>query len=145
MARIGLEDTVQSALVKMCDGNPGALRVMMGMLREGKAIDPLGFAGGLGAVLSLDTQGIYGSRIWLLYKDVCGESLVRTLAVLRAVQLGIISDSALGRAVAWADRRNGACPIDVGALVAKVRARLGQGFVDADAETADPLAKAEGK
>lgn len=134
MARIGLEDTVQSALIKMSDGNPGALTVLAAMLRDGKRIDPLGFAGGFGAVLSLDTEGVYGSRIWLLFKDVCGESLVRTLAVLRAVQLGLLTSVDLAAALRWAETRAGARPFNPADLVALVRARLGQGFDEKPAE-----------
>jgi hypothetical protein len=43
--------------------------------------------------LFLDDKGIYGSRIWMFYKDVCGESLVNMLAVMRACQLGHLSEA----------------------------------------------------
>lgn len=91
--------TARDAAGAMCDGNPGALTVMMAMLTRGDEIDPGSFAGGLLAILSMDTRGIYGSRIWMLYKDVCGEDLVDTMALIRAVQLGILSGAQLDHAI----------------------------------------------
>ena len=94
-ARIQLTDNVQDVLLKMVEGNPGAVTVCMQLLEKGRKIDPDGFMGGLGIILSLDTHSIYGSRIWMLYKDVCGEHLGRMCGLLRAVQLGFFSDSNL--------------------------------------------------
>ena len=88
--RIGLGDTILSATMKLSEGNPGALRVCMDLLQHSGAIDPDSAMGGLGSLLCLDTEGIYGPQIWMLYKDVCGENLVNMVAVLRAMQLGIV-------------------------------------------------------
>lgn len=118
-SRIQLTDTPQSAVMKMSEGNPGALTVCARMFREGGQIDPDSFAGGLGSILSMDTIRIYGSRIWMLYKDVCGEDLRVTCAVLRAHQLGYLMEADLNHAI-----DNYGEGIDVPALVAKVEARL---------------------
>ena len=99
MSRIKLHDSIVDVGMKMSEGNPGALTVLLAMMNEGARIDPDGALGGLGAALSLDTHGIYGSRIWMLYKDVCGENLPMTLAVLRACQLGFITDGEMDRAI----------------------------------------------
>lgn len=118
-ARIELTDTGMSACVKMSDGNPGAITVMALMLKEGGAIDPDDFFGGLGAVLALDTHGIYGSRIWKLYKDVCGQDLRVTLAILRSVQLGFLDEGELNHAI-----DNNGEGLDIPALVTKVEEHL---------------------
>lgn len=90
----------QQAIVAMADGNPGAVSVMVQMLQKGDAIDPQAFmGGGLSAILFMDTLGIYGSDIWILYKNVCGQSLNRTMGLLRAVQMGILSQRTLNNAV----------------------------------------------
>lgn len=93
--RIKLHDSMMDIMVKLSEGNPGALHVCMRLLKEGAAIDPLAFAGGLSNLLSLDTNGIYGSRIWVLYKDICGENLANMVALLRAHQLGMVRKSEL--------------------------------------------------
>ena len=119
MERIGLGDTVQTSIAKLCEGNPGALRVCIELFRDGPTIDPDAAFGGLANLLSLDTLGIYGCRIWMLYKDVCGENLPETVACLRAHQLGLISDVALHSAID--NRGNG---LDPKSLMARVRERL---------------------
>lgn len=118
-SRIQLTDTVMSMAIKMSDGNPGALTVVAQIIKSGGEIDPDGFMGGAGAVLGLDTHRIYGSRIWMLYKDVCCGDLRVTLALLRSVQLGFLSESALNHAI-----DNYGDGVDVPALVAQVEERL---------------------
>lgn len=93
--RITLQDTAITAITKLSEGNPGALRVCSELFKEGAAIDPDAFGGGLSPLLALDTHAIYGSRIWMLYKDVCKQNLTHVVAVLRAVQLGLFTESAL--------------------------------------------------
>lgn len=118
-SRIKLTDTVMSAVIKMSEGNPGAIRVCAELIKEGGNIDPDSFMGGFGNVMDLDTIRIYGSRIWMLYKDVCGEDLRVMCAILRAWQLGFLRDTALNNAI-----DNMGKGIDVPALVAQVEERL---------------------
>ena len=118
-ARITLSDSIMDVFKRMSEGNPGALTVMAEMLEKGASIDPQGFMGGLGAILSLDTHGIYGSRIWMLYKDVCNQSIISTLAILRACQLGFLRESDMIHAI-----DNYGAGIDMDALVKQVKQRL---------------------
>ena len=97
--RITLEDTEMSAVMKLSEGNPGALNVCIRLLKESGSIDTDDFLGGLGTLLSLYTENVYGPNIWMLYKDVCNESLWKTVAVLRSCQLGFLSNSALHHAI----------------------------------------------
>ena len=117
--RIKLHMTMPDMFYAMSEGNPGALMVCMQMFKDGEAIDPHSFAGGLSPILSMDTHRIYGADIWMLYKDVCGEDLTKTLAVLRAVQLGIISEGDLRGAIANRDHA-----LDPDQLLAAVQERL---------------------
>ena len=114
--RICIEDNTISAIMKLAEGNPGALNVCMNIIESGPEIDPIG---GLGPLLSMDTLGIYGSRIWMLYKDVCGEDLPKTLAILRAWQLGFLEKGALLHAI-----DNCGEGIDIEKMVAAVCERL---------------------
>lgn len=124
MTRIDINDTEMSAAMKMADGNPGAMKVCSMMLQYGGAIDTDDIMGGLGSILMLDTLGIYGPEIWMLYKDVCGENLKKTIAVLRANQLGEIKTSDLKHAI-----QNRGHGVDVAACVEFVKGRL-PGFID---------------
>ena len=96
--RLTLEDTNMSAVMKLSGGNPGAMRVCSEILKHGAEIDPQVISG-VGHLLSIDSLGLYGPRLWLLYKDICGENLVLTITVLRAWQLGFLSEQDLQLAV----------------------------------------------
>lgn len=98
--RINGDDTISSAILKLSDGNPGAIHVCTLCIDHGDIIDPHTVLGGLGNLLSLDTHNIYGPDIWMLYKDVCGEDIVKTIACLRACQLRQITISTLKYAIA---------------------------------------------
>lgn len=117
--KIKLSDTILDVVVKMGEGNPGALRVCTEILQEDKGIDPDNTLGGLETVLALDTLGIYGARIWMLYKDVCGEDLTKTLAVLRGWQLGQLAEDVIHHAI-----DNWGAGIDCDDVLAKVQVRL---------------------
>ena len=91
--RIELSNSMLDVLLKLSDGNPGALNVCMSLLTDKH--DPYNFAGGFGNLMSLDMHGIYGSNIWVLFKDVCNQNILNVVTVLRAVQLGIYSETDL--------------------------------------------------
>lgn len=63
--RINLEMVPIDAVVKMAEGNPGATRVMCELMKPN-------LVEGFMDVCRLDDLGLYGSDIWLAYKDVCG-------------------------------------------------------------------------
>jgi len=97
--RIKLSDTPMSSMMKMADGNPGAITVMTSLFKEGGEIDPQDFLGGLGQILSLDSLAIYGPRIWMFYKDVCGQNITKMIVCMRAVQLGLLPETKLNHAI----------------------------------------------
>lgn len=119
---IELNDTFMDAIVKLSKGNPGAVTVLMQMTQHGPVIDPDCAFGPLGPLLALDTYSIYGSRIWMLYKDACNHSVTSTLALLRAVQFGFLPEHQLHHAI---DNRGDG--INVPDLVGKVAERLPRG------------------
>ena len=67
--RIGLNMNILEIMIALSEGNPGALRVLSDLLGE----DGSGFLD----VLNCDSKRLYGPRIWMLYKDVCGEDIHR--------------------------------------------------------------------
>lgn len=118
-SRLDLTDSIVSMIVKMAEGNPGAATAMSAMVEKGYGIDPQAWGGGISAVFCLDSWGIYGHRIWMLYKDVCGQNVEKTLAVIRACQLGLLGVSALNHAI---DNRGDG--IDVADLMMLVKGHL---------------------
>src|ERR1035437_2862116 len=97
--KLQLADTMQDVVFKMSEGNPGALTVCLNTLKKGGKIDPDNSMGGFGALMTLDSLGIYGSKIWMLYKDACNCHLPVMLAVLRGFQHGMLSKTQVFTAV----------------------------------------------
>jgi hypothetical protein len=123
MERIQLTDTTMDIAMKMSDGNPGAFNAIMGLIKSGGAIDPDDAMGGVGVLLSLDTLGIYGTDIYVLWSDICQCNTVALCAVLRASQLGFIKGSVITDASSRQDY-SGRKMIDVSDCYSKVKERL---------------------
>ncbi len=79
-------------IMALGEGNVGAIRALTEIIGIGAKVDKDSILGASGALFGLDTLDIYGSRIWLLYKDVCGQRADKVIGMLRAVQLGIMRE-----------------------------------------------------
>ena len=118
--RIELTDTPMSAVIKMVEGNPGALSVSMSLLKHGDEIDPQSAFGGFGNILDFDTLGIYASDIWVLAKYVCAGRVDNLVLLLRSQQLGITRETDILSAIARKDDK----AFDFGAIAEKVKSEL---------------------
>lgn len=121
--RIELNDTMVTAVGKMVDGNMGAMSACMDLITNGEKIDPDSALGGFGNLLSLDTHGIYGTDIYVLYNDICERSAAKTITILRAIQLGLFSDDILRDACSRQDY-SGREMIDIKDLYRQVKETL---------------------
>ena len=88
MSKIELSDTVMEIIVKMSDGNPGAVNAIMDVMTHSDRIDPQAIERGLGSILFLDTLEIYGTDIYILWSDKCNKNTRKFIMLLRSVQLG---------------------------------------------------------
>lgn len=118
MTRLTYGMSAFEMVMVMADGAPGATRVLFDLLNKGGEIDPDAALGGLSCLLDLDTHGIYGADIQTLF-NVCGSDLVKTAAVLRGLQLGIVRADAVTQAI-----RGGGDGFDAGKMLTAVRERL---------------------
>ena len=94
-SRIQFTDTMMDAMMKIGEGNPGAMGAIMDIMEKCEAIDPQSAMGRLSPLLSFDTHGIYGTAVYIIYNDKCGRDARKVLVLLRAVQLGIMPESKL--------------------------------------------------
>ncbi len=64
-------------------------------------IDPDSYSSDWGASYFADlcVLGIYGERIWQLYHDVCGEDIMKMLALLKSKELGLIEKKVIYHAI----------------------------------------------
>lgn len=116
--RINIDMSTIDVITAMAEGNPGALRVLVEVIKATPEVDPDSALGWLGPLCTMDNLDCYGSKVWLLYKDICGQDVRHMIAVLRASQLGFVSRDAIKAAMDGRDQ------LDVPALVAQVKARL---------------------
>ena len=114
-----LNCSLMDIVIKLVGGNPGATVVCCEIISKAEQIDPDSSLGPLGALLSFDSYHIYDERIWMLFKDVCGENVVKVIALLRAVQLGLLSESTLNHAI-----DNYGEGLNINECIVKVRERL---------------------
>lgn len=121
--RLSFDDGLIGSMVKMSDGNPGAATCLMELVEVNHDIDPQTAFGFMSTMISLDTHGIYGTEIYVLWKDLCEENYARMVAVMRAVQLGIIPAEKVKDAVSRQDR-SGRNVIDVMFLCREVKKKL---------------------
>lgn len=119
-SRITPQDDGITIIHKISEGNPGAVTVLMLLFKHNERIDPQSWMGPLGTILDLDTHGIYGSNIWILFKDICKQDIVMFVALFRAVQLGIISSTVVKDVI---DRKQGVS-IDLPTILEAVKSRL---------------------
>lgn len=123
MSKINLSDNTMDVIVKMSDGNPGAMDVIIKLLTQGDSIDINDVMGGVGKILLLDTYGIYGADIYVLYNDICERNLSKMVAVIRATQLGFLGSNILKDACSRQDY-SGKELIPIDELCQKIKVRL---------------------
>lgn len=75
-AKLTPDMTVEDIVVLMSRGNPGAVNVLVNMLR-------LGAEEGLIRILDMDDMGIRGDMVWIGFKDYAGSDLNKFMDGLR--------------------------------------------------------------
>lgn len=74
-------DDIISAVTKLCNGNPGAINACCVLIKEGAHISP--YIDGYRYIMILDSIGIYGTDIYVLWSDICQRDLAKMMAMLR--------------------------------------------------------------
>lgn len=99
MTKIKLSHSTEDIFYEMSEGVPGAVIVLVETLKRGDEIDPDIAMGDLHIIMLLDELNIYGSKIWMLFKDVCKQNLSHMFVVVRAYQLGILTHKEVHHAI----------------------------------------------
>lgn len=74
--RIEAHDSVHDILIKLSEGNPGALTALIEVVKD----DPvMGFMD----LLHLDDMGMRGPQIWVAYKDHCKQDRTAFVKAIR--------------------------------------------------------------
>lgn len=97
MERLKLFDSITNAIIKMAEGNPGAMEACMSLIKNGDRIAPPNI-GGMIYIFDLDREGIYGTDIYVFWNDICNRETLKMIAVLEAVRLRLFSGRILAEA-----------------------------------------------
>lgn len=76
MSRIKLNDSAMDIMIKMSEGNPGALTFMMQLFEDN-------LDNAFMHCLRFDNMGLYGSRLYQLWNDCCGRDMQTVNKVLK--------------------------------------------------------------
>lgn len=106
-------------MLALAEGNPGAARVLTDLVTNATAIDPDSALGPLGPLCALDNLDCYGPRIWMFYKDVCGQDIHKMMGVMRACQMGFTSSGEINRAI-----DGDTAALNIPGLLAELKKRL---------------------
>lgn len=87
MSRIHLSDSVTDMMMKMCEGNPGAMAVCMEFLQ--------GDFEYFEYLLMCDTLELYGEKLYMLWNDCCGRDIEKMKKVIALWRQGVISKEAI--------------------------------------------------
>ena len=83
--RINGNDSVQMALLKMSEGNPGCLVFLTQFIQ----LVPTAFL----LILQFDGMGLYGSKLYMLWNDCCNKDVNKVAEVMRRRNRGEITDA----------------------------------------------------
>lgn len=108
-------NNLQQEILRLGQGNIGAIRVLTQMCANAAAVDPKSWGQEFQPIIDFEDRGIVGHMIWCLFKDVCNQDIVSCFAMLRAVQLGFLPVAELKAAI-----RGATLTFDVAALQAQV-------------------------
>lgn len=122
--RLDLSDNLQDAIIKFADGNPGAINALLILCTQSPSIDPDSAFGPFSPLMSLDNLDVYGSDVYILLKDVCGNSPAAVLALLRAHQLGFVTEATIKQMIADGQYRRSPAPGVIDEYMKQVRIRL---------------------
>jgi hypothetical protein len=86
--KLRLTDTGMDVVIKMSDGNPGAMQVSMLLVKED-----------MKSILFCDNIGLYGSELYMLWSDCCNRDIGKTIKVLNLLSECKISEDEFWRRV----------------------------------------------
>lgn len=79
-------DSTMDIVIKMSEGNPGAMATMMELIKETEKD-----IGNMSVIFFIDTLELYGSRLYQLWNDCCNRDISKVIEVVNSCMGGKIS------------------------------------------------------
>jgi len=91
MSRINYKMSAMEMVHAISSGLPGTIAVLAGIKADFKKVDPENGMDIFGYLLTMDMFQIYDGSLWNIHSKLCDMQIVKTIAILRSLQLGIFS------------------------------------------------------
>ncbi len=88
MSKINLNDKFSDIIIKLSEGNPGAMTTLFEIMKVKKNEE----ISCISTFLVIDTMELYGSHLYMLWNDCCNRDINETLNVINNYQLGKITN-----------------------------------------------------
>lgn len=88
MTKLLLTDNFDDIVLKMSEGNPGAMTTIFEIFKakNNDVIDAIPL------FLTLDMMGLYGSHLYMLWNDSCNRDVEKVIKVIEAYRSGTINN-----------------------------------------------------
>jgi hypothetical protein len=100
-------------------GVPGTLAVIAGITAEYRKVDPDNTMGIFGYLLTMDAFQVYDGDLWNIHSRLCEMQIVKTIAILRALQLGILTTKEINIYL-----KGGIVSLDFYSLILDIRSKV---------------------
>ena len=87
--KIKITDTMYDIIIKLSEGNPGALSFLFEIIKY-YGNDQANL---IADFLIIDNMRLYGSYLYMLWNDCCNRDVKKSLEVIKGYRLGHIKDS----------------------------------------------------
>jgi hypothetical protein len=94
MTKVVGEDSIMDVIIKISEGNPGAMVCITQMLQYE---DWYSNVPGALMVLQLDSLEVYGEKLYMLWNDCCNQDMKQLELVLRNWQTGYLTKEEIHR------------------------------------------------
>lgn len=91
MSRVNHKMNLMEAVQAVSNGIPGTIAVLARVMKEYPKYDPENSMGIFGYIFTMDMFQIYDEGLWIIHSRLCDMQIVKTIAILRALQLGLIT------------------------------------------------------
>jgi len=91
MSRLKHTMSLEEMVHAISNGTPGTIAVLAGIMADHKKVDPENAMDIFGYLFTMDMFHIYDGNLWNIHSRLCEMEIVKTIAILRGLQLGLIS------------------------------------------------------
>lgn len=81
MSKLTSFDSPTDIIVKLSEGNPGAVNALCSLIKESKSIFP--YLNAFEYINELDKLGIYGTDIYVMWSDICKRDIAKMVDLLK--------------------------------------------------------------